>query len=204
MKALTVGLEPDLFGAVPALPTGFRYRREVLSRELEVELLEHFRELPFREFEMNGYLGKRRVVSYGWKYDFDERILRQSGEIPDFLIPIREIAAKFAGIRSSRITQALVSEYGPGAGIGWHRDRPVFGDVIGISLSTACVFRLRRKSGISWERASLMAEPRSAYLLRGPSRTQWQHSIPPVDALRYSITFRTFRAAQDKGPRSVR
>ena len=87
----------------------------------------------------------------------------------------------------------MVTEYEPGAPIGWHRDRPQFEDVIGISLASPCTFRFRRKKGAGWERASFIAEPRSAYLLRGPARTEWQHSIPPVEALRYSITFRTLR-----------
>jgi alkylated DNA repair dioxygenase AlkB len=88
------------------------------------------------------------------------------------------------------LQHVLVTEYSPGAAIGWHRDKAVFGDVIGISLLSPCVFRLRRKVGTTWERVSLTAEPRSAYLLRGPSRTEWEHSIPAVEALRYSITFR--------------
>jgi alkylated DNA repair dioxygenase AlkB len=87
----------------------------------------------------------------------------------------------------------LVTEYSAGAGIGWHRDKDVFGQIVGISLLAPCVFRLRRKAGTTWERASVIAEPRSAYLLSGPSRTEWEHSIPPVDALRYSITFRNLR-----------
>ena len=88
---------------------------------------------------------------------------------------------------------ALVTEYGPGAAIGWHRDKPMFGEVIGISLLASCVFRLRRATNEGWERVSIVAEPRSAYLLSGPSRTEWEHSIPPVDALRYSVTFRNLR-----------
>ncbi|WP_354081155.1 alpha-ketoglutarate-dependent dioxygenase AlkB [Bradyrhizobium sp. S3.5.5] len=77
-----------------------------------------------------------------------------------------------------------------GAGIGWHKDRPVFGDVAGISLLSSCTFRLRRRTAKSFERSTLVAEPRSVYLLRGPSRTEWQHSIPGVESLRYSVTFR--------------
>jgi alkylated DNA repair dioxygenase AlkB len=98
-----------------------------------------------------------------------------------------------AGIAPDDLPHALVTEYGPGATIGWHRDKGVFGDVIGISLLSPCVFRLRRKVGAKWERYSLTAEPRSAYLLRAASRTEWEHSIPAVDALRYSVTFRTLR-----------
>ena len=97
-------------------------------------------------------------------------------------------------MKATELQQALVTEYQAGAGIGWHRDTAVFGDVVGISLAAPCVFRLRRKSGDTWERVSLTAEPRSAYLLRGPSRTEWEHSIPDVDALRYSITFRNLRS----------
>jgi alkylated DNA repair dioxygenase AlkB len=94
------------------------------------------------------------------------------------------------------LQQVLVTEYDAGAGIGWHRDKAVFGEVVGISLLSPCRFRLRRKAGTTWERVSLTAEPRSGYLLSGPSRTEWEHSIPEVDELRYSITFRNFRAAQ--------
>jgi hypothetical protein len=102
-------------------------------------------------------------------------------------------AARFAHINADELQHVLVTEYPAGAAIGWHKDKRVFGDVIGISLLSACVFRFRRKSGATWKRASFVAEPRSAYLLRGPAREQWEHSIPPVDALRYSITFRGFR-----------
>jgi alkylated DNA repair dioxygenase AlkB len=96
-------------------------------------------------------------------------------------------------MEARQLQHALVTEYGAGAGIGWHRDKAVFGEVVGISLLTPCVFRLRRPSGTAWDRVALTAEPRSAYLLSGPSRTEWEHSIPPVSALRYSITFRNLR-----------
>jgi alkylated DNA repair dioxygenase AlkB len=180
-------------GTGPALPEGFRYRPDVISSDQERELLERMRELPFREFEFQGYVGKRRVVSYGWKYDFNERQLQKVDDIPPFLIPLRETAAEFAEVSASSLQQALVTEYAPGAGIGWHRDKAMFGEVIGISLLSPALFRLRRKVGSKWERASVIAEPRSAYLMRGPSRTEWEHSIPEVDALRYSVTFRNFR-----------
>jgi alkylated DNA repair dioxygenase AlkB len=179
-----------LFGAGPALPEGFVYQREVISPTEEARLLDNFKDLPFREFEFHGYLGKRRVVSFGWRYNFDESELQKSNDIPEFLLTVREAAASFAGLKASHLQHVLVTEYGAGAAIGWHRDKAVFGDVIGISLLSSCVFRLRRKNGSKWDRASVTAEPRSAYLMRGPSRTVWEHSIPPVDALRYSITFR--------------
>lgn len=176
-----------------APPEGFLYQPDVLPAAEERELVERIRELPLKEFEFHGYVGKRRVLSYGWHYDFAERTLRETDEIPDFLRPLRDRAAAFAGVAPQDLPHALVTEYGPGAAIGWHRDKGVFGDVIGVSLLSACVFRLRRKAGAKWERYSLTAEPRSAYLMRGPSRTEWEHSIPAVDDLRYSITFRTLK-----------
>jgi alkylated DNA repair dioxygenase AlkB len=176
-----------------ALPQGFRYQPDIIPLEQEQGLLDQVRELPFKEFEFQGFVGKRRTVSYGWRYDFNQRVLQQADNIPHFLLALRETAAGFAGMDPERLQQVLVTEYAAGAGIGWHRDKAVFGEVIGISLLSACRFRLRRKAGVSWERVSLTAEPRSAYLLSGPSRTEWEHSIPPVDVLRYSITFRNFR-----------
>jgi alkylated DNA repair dioxygenase AlkB len=106
---------------------------------------------------------------------------------------VRELAGRFASVKASELHHVLVTEYSPGSAIGWHRDKAVFGDVIGISLLSSCNFRLRRRVGKTWERASIIAEPRSAYLMRGPSRTEWEHSIPAVESLRYSITLRNFR-----------
>ena len=184
-----------LFGAASRLPEGFRYEPEVVRPDEEQTLLQHIRELSFKSFQFHGYVGKRRVVSLGWRYDFNDRVLREAGDIPPFLLPLRERAAGFAGLTATQLQQALVTEYEAGAAIGWHRDKAEFGDVIGISLLGSCVFRLRRKVGTTWDRVSLTAEPRSAYLLRGPSRTEWEHSIPAVDSLRYSITFRSLRLA---------
>jgi alkylated DNA repair dioxygenase AlkB len=181
-------------GAAP--PEGFRYEPDVLPPDEERALVERIPELPLKEFEFHGYVGKRRTASYGWHYDFGERRLQEAEEIPGFLLPVRDRAAAFAGLEPGDLPHVLVTEYGPGAAIGWHKDKAVFGDVIGISLLSPAVFRLRRKDGAKWERYSLTAEPRSAYLMRGPSRTEWEHSIPGVDSLRYSLTFRTLRAGR--------
>jgi alkylated DNA repair dioxygenase AlkB len=180
--------------ATTEMPEGFRYEPGVISPDSERILLEQIQGLPFREFEFQGYVGKRRVVSYGWRYDFNERALQQADNIPDFLLSLRSVAAGFAGMSPEKLQQVLVTEYDAGASIGWHRDKAVFGEVIGISLLSSCRFRLRRKEGSTWERVSLIAEPGSAYLLSGPSRTEWEHSIPAVEALRYSVTFRNFRS----------
>jgi alkylated DNA repair dioxygenase AlkB len=181
--------------AAPAFPEGFRYESDILTPAQEIELLAQVRDLPLVEFQFQGYVGKRRVVSYGWQYDFNLRALRETDDIPPFLLTLRKTAAEFASMPPERLQQVLVTEYDAGAGIGWHRDKAVFGEVIGFSLLSACRFRFRRKAGSGWERVSLTAEPRSAYLLSGPARTEWEHSIPEVDTLRYSITFRNFREA---------
>ena len=186
----------DIFGAppVPALPEGFAYADDLISRDEERALLESVGTLPFREFEFHGYTGKRRVVSFGWRYDFETERLDPRDDVPAWLLPLRARAAAFAGLAPERLAQTLVTEYPAGAAIGWHRDRAVYEDVIGVSLATSCTFRLRRAVADGWERRSLEARPRSVYLLRGPSRTEWEHSIPPVDQLRYSVTFRNLRA----------
>lgn len=176
-----------------SLPAGFKYQPELLSEPGEDALVREFAELPFREFEFHGFQGKRRVVSFGWRYDFNGGGLSKAEDIPAFLLPARDKAAAFARIPASGLQHALLTEYPPGATIGWHKDRGVFGRVIGISLLAPCTFRFRRKAGTKWQRASFIAEPRSVYLLDGSARTEWEHSIPAVSALRYSITFRTLK-----------
>jgi alkylated DNA repair dioxygenase AlkB len=187
--------QPDLFQAPPALPAGFRYQSDFLSADEERNLVERFATLSFKAFEFQGYRGKRRVISFGWQYDFNRMELRRTEDIPAFLLPLRNRAARFANLNASDLQHVLLTEYAAGAGIGWHKDKPIFAEVIGISLGAPCVFRFRRKSGSAWERASVIAVPRSAYLLQGPSRTEWEHSIPAMNDLRYSITFRNFKSA---------
>jgi alkylated DNA repair dioxygenase AlkB len=188
----------SLFDADPELPEGFRYQPELITPAEEQSLVDAMAHLPFREFEFGPYVGKRRVVSFGWQYRFDGSGLHEAEPIPDFLLPLRGRSAAFASLDVEGLRHALVTEYRPGAAIGWHRDRSVFGVTVGISLLSACRFRFRRKDGNGWQRASLLAEPRSAYLLAGVARDAWEHSIPAVEALRYSITFRTL--AQPRSP----
>jgi alkylated DNA repair dioxygenase AlkB len=182
---------------------GFRYRPALIGPADEAALLTRVRDLPFREFEFHGYTGKRRVVSFGWQYDYSGRQLRKADDIPEFLLPLRSLAASFAHLEPAALQQVLVTEYRPGTGIGWHRDKSVFGQVVGISLLAPCVLRFKRKvSGDlppdrgrsrQWERVNVLAEPRSAYHLSGPARLVWEHSILRVDEMRYSITFRNVR-----------
>lgn len=188
-----MSLDPDLFPPAPALPEGFRYKPELISPAEEQALIGALQHLPFKAFEFHGFTGKRRVISFGWRYNFNGGGLKQAEPTPDFLLPVQSQAAKFAGIAESDIEHVLLTEYGEGASIRWHRDRSVFGDVIGISLLSPCTFRLRKKEGEGWLRASLELQSRSAYLLSGKVRTAWEHSIPSVNRLRYSITFRTVR-----------
>ena len=186
------------------MPEGFHYWPDLISQQEENALLEAVSKLEFKPFEFRGYLGNRRVVSFGWRYDFKDSSLKRATAIPAFLLPVRERTAEAARIAPSAIEQALVTEYAPGAAIGWHRDRLIYGEVIGVSLASQCTFRFRRKSGQSWDRASLILDPRSAYILRGPSRTDWEHSIPAVATLRYSITFRTMKSKVKDGARGPR
>jgi alkylated DNA repair protein (DNA oxidative demethylase) len=186
--------QPNLFGdEAPALPEGLVYRPELVGRDEENALAKLMAELPFAPFQFHGFEGNRRTISYGWHYAFDGSGLHEAAPIPDWLRPLRERAAAFAGLPAEALEHVLLVEYAPGAGIGWHRDRPAFGDVIGVSLLARARLRFRRKAGNRWERSNVLAEPRSAYLLRGPARSEWEHSIPPMEALRYSITFRTLK-----------
>jgi alkylated DNA repair dioxygenase AlkB len=182
---------------VQTVPEGFQYLPEILTPDEEERLLQRFADLPFQAFEFRGFEGKRRVVSYGWRYDFSKQKVETADPIPDFLLPVREVGSRFAGLDTEALEQVSVIEYSPGSAIGWHKDRPQFGDVVGVSLASACRFRFRRQKSGKWERVNLTVDPRSMYLLRGPSREEWQHSIPGVATLRYSITMRTFRRSHE-------
>jgi alkylated DNA repair dioxygenase AlkB len=178
--------------AEPAVP-GFRYQEELLSAAEEKALVADFAALPFKPFEFHGYLGNRRTVSFGWRYDYSGARLRKAEEMPDFLVPLRDQAAGFAQLGPDALVHALVTEYAPGAGIGWHRDKAHFGKVVALSFCAPCRLRFRRKRESGWDRQAVTVTPRSAYLLDGEARQVWEHSIPPMDALRYSVTFRSLK-----------
>jgi alkylated DNA repair dioxygenase AlkB len=174
----------------PGLP-GFVYRPEAISPDEEATLAEALSRLDLRAFEMRGYAARRRVAYFGRRYDDAARGLKDGPPIPDFLQALRKKASDLVDVAPDALVHALINEYPPGAPIGWHRDRPAFGQVVGFSLLSPCIMRFRRERSGGWDRQSLTLEPRSAYGLAGEARSVWEHSIPPVEALRYSITFRT-------------
>jgi alkylated DNA repair dioxygenase AlkB len=174
------------------LPAGLRYVQGLITLAEEGELVGHIRELQLRPFEFHGYQGLRRTHSFGYRYDYTRQAVLHADPMPGFLEPLRGKVALFAGCAPREFAQALVTEYRPGAPIGWHRDKPEFGHVVGVSLLSGCVLRFRhRRPDGKWYRYRLRLQPRSAYLLSGESRTQWEHSIAPMAELRYSVTFRT-------------
>lgn len=179
--------------APPAMPEGFAYQPELIGADEEADLVRRFADLDFKPYEHLGYLGNRRIASFGWRQDDGGRMVETGDPIPDLLQLLLGKVAAFTGLARDSFRHALVTEYAPGAGIGWHRDRPPAVAIAGVSLLSPCAFRLRRRAGERWDRATLQAAPRSAYLMSGPARSDWQHSIPPVEALRYSVTFRTVR-----------
>jgi alkylated DNA repair dioxygenase AlkB len=186
--------QTDLFAAPAGLPEGFRYHTGVLSVEEGEALAREFASLPFKPFDFHGYLANRQVVSFGYRYDYGRRAVVEAAPFPPFLLSLRSKIAALFDRPEDAFRQVLINEYRPGAGIGWHRDKAQFDEVVGVSLLAPCSLRFRRKAGATWERASLIVEPRSAYLLSGPARTEWEHSIPVLDQLRYSITLRTLVA----------
>jgi len=179
------------------LPEGFLYQPEFLSGAEEAELLHAIQTLPFTSFEFGEYTAKRRIVVYGWDYDFGSRHASETDPIPEWLWPLRARAAEFASVASEDLVEAVVTEYPSGAPIGWHRDVPQFGDVVGISLLSDCRMRFKPREA-EGKPVSITLEPRSVYLLRGPVRWMFQHSIAAVKSLRYSITFRTLRNGRVK------
>ncbi|MGY3604781.1 alpha-ketoglutarate-dependent dioxygenase AlkB [Bradyrhizobium sp. Leo121] len=173
-------------------PEGLRYAADFISPDVERELIARIAALPLQPFQFGQYQGKRRVASFGFRYDYTERRMREADFIPDWLRPLIEQVEAFGGPRTE-IAQALCTEYETGVGIGWHRDKPHYERVFGLSLGSPCKFRFRRPAGDKWERFTLEAQPRSIYLLSGEARQIWEHSIPAVEAPRYSITLRTMR-----------
>jgi len=189
--------QEDLFGApAPVLPEGMVYETDFLDTAQERSLVDLAASMPLKEMNYKGYTARRRVANFGGKYDFEANRLEAAAPLPPELQPLREKVAAWLGARPEDFVQALVAEYREGTPLGWHRDVPDFEDVVGVSLLSEAVMRFRpfppkepKKAGV----IKLVVEPRSIYLLRGPARWAWQHSVAPTKSLRYSITFRTAR-----------
>jgi alkylated DNA repair dioxygenase AlkB len=183
------------------LIAGLRYEEDVVGKAEERNLLDRLGALELAPFRFHGWLGNRKTQSFGWRYDFDDASFMPGEPIPQWLLPIRERAAAFARLKPDDFVHVLLARYDPGAGIGWHRDRDVFETVVGVSLNTPATLRFRKRTATGFKRASLEVTPRSAYLLSGEARHDWEHSISPGSSLRFSITFRTL---SQKGRRIAR
>jgi DNA oxidative demethylase len=176
-------------------PEGLVYRPDFLSANEEQDLLAAIEQLDFRETSMRGQTARRTARHFGYDYERYGRLV-PGDPLPAWLASLRDGCARLAGLEPEELAQALVQRYPPGATIGWHRDAPMFGSVVGVSLASACRMRFQRGRGDERETFELELEPRSAYVLAGAARNAWQHSIPPTKNLRYSVTYRTLRSPE--------
>jgi alkylated DNA repair dioxygenase AlkB len=179
----------DLFGA-PLLP-GFAYAEGLVTPDEEALLIAAVDAAGLSPFRFQGWLGKRLTTSFGWRYDFDDGAFTMGAPLPEWLLPLREKAADFAGLPAADFAHALLIRYDPGAGIGWHKDRPVFEHVVGVSLGNPAVIRFRRRRPGGFDRFAAPVAPRSVYHLSSEVRHDWEHSLAPMDVPRWSITFRS-------------
>jgi alkylated DNA repair dioxygenase AlkB len=192
-------MQHDLFN--PPLIAGLGYGEDAVTPADEAALIAAIDAAPLSPFRFHGWTGKRLTASFGWRYDFDDATFREAEPIPDWLLPLRARAAAFAGLSADALIHALVIRYDPGAGIGWHRDRPVFEHVVGVSLGNPATLRLRRRrEGGGFDRLSVPLAPRSIYRLSGEARHGWEHSIAPMEVPRWSVTFRSM---SERGARSA-
>jgi alkylated DNA repair dioxygenase AlkB len=196
------GLNGDLnlFEVAAKVPDGFIYHRNFISEAEEPELIREIQSLHLKSFKYYQFTGKRRIASFGWQYEFGKSEITRAPDMPAFLLPVRIRAGTLFNIDPNSLMQTSIIEYSTGSPIGWHRDISQFGVVVGISLGAACRMRFRKYNRVRSrilkrdEILSIELEPRSLYLMSGASRELWQHSIPPVKDLRYSIMMRTLRA----------
>jgi DNA oxidative demethylase len=189
-------VQPDLFAG--EIVPGLAYAPDLMTAAEEAELIERLDDVSLAPFRFQNWLGKRETASFGWRYDFTDASFAPAAPIPEFLLPLRERLARFAERAPGEFVQALVVRYDPGAGIGWHRDRPVFEHVAAVSLGAFAALRLRRRMAGGFERAVLPLEPRSAYHLSGEARHEWEHSILPLPERRWSVSFRSLAGPSGK------
>lgn len=199
--------DPTLFDASAQVPDGFIYRQNFVSEGEEQELIREIQKIQLEPFKYYQFTGKRRTASFGWQYEFGASEITAAPEMPPFLLPLRTRAGKVFNIDPISLIQTSIIEYSTGSPIGWHRDIPYFGIVVGVSLGAACRMRFRKYSRVRSKKLnrdevlSIELQPRSVYLMSGASREIWQHSIPPVKELRYAIMMRTLRAKPEKNSR---
>jgi alkylated DNA repair protein (DNA oxidative demethylase) len=174
-------------------PEGLAYLPDLVSAGEEERLLGRLVEESYGEVRMRGQVARRMVRHYGMSYDFEAAAITPGDPVPEWLVELRGRCAGLLGIEDERLAECLLTRYPPGATIGWHRDAPMFGDVVGVSFGSSCLLRFQRGQRDQRRVFEQLLEPRSGYVLSGPSRAAWQHSIPPVAEERYSITFRTLR-----------
>ena len=179
-------------------PPGFLYYPDTVTADEVSALVARVRAIEFSPVEMRGQVARRRTAHFGWVYGYESWRITPGPPLPPFLLPLRERVGALAGVDAAALAEVLVTEYPAGAAIGWHRDAPQFGVVIGVSLLSACRMRFQHGRGAERRTRAVTLEPRSAYVLTGEARQQWQHSIPAMRAPRYSITFRTL-GTQERG-----
>jgi alkylated DNA repair dioxygenase AlkB len=189
-----------LFDVPAQVPDGFIYRQNFISEAEEQELMREIQKVSLEPFKYYQFTGKRRTASFGWQYEFGRSEVTAAPEMPPFLLPLRTRAGNVFNIDPNSLIQTSIIEYSTGSPIGWHRDIPQFGVVIGISLGAPCRMRFREYSRVRSKKLnrdevlSIELQPRSIYLMSGASRESWQHSIPPVKELRCAVMMRTLRA----------
>jgi alkylated DNA repair dioxygenase AlkB len=199
--------DPTLFDASAQVPDGFLYRKNFISEAEEQELIEEIQKVQLEPFKYYQFTGKRRTASFGWQYEFDASEITAAPEMPPFLLPLRIRAGKVFNVDPNSLVQTSIIEYSTGSPIGWHRDIPQFGVVVGVSLGAACRMKFRKYNRVRSKKVdrdevlSIELQPRSIYLMSGAARESWQHSIPPVKELRYAIMMRTLRSKHEKAVR---
>src|SRR6478735_4176589 len=181
-------LQGDLFASGAPLVPGLVIVPDAVSAVEEDRLAARIDAAPLKPFEFGQWRGKRLTAHYGSAYDFARGRLGEAPPLPDWLLALRERLAPLAGMDPAALEAALLIRYDPGAGIGWHRDRPQYGEVLGLSLGAPAVLRLRRRTADGFERRKLALPPRSLYRLSDEVRWEWEHSIAPLDDTRRSIT----------------
>ena len=186
-------LQGDLFATDAPIVPGLVLVPDAVTPADEARLVADIDAAPLKPFEFGQWRGKRLTTHYGSAYDFARGRLGEAPPLPGWLLDLRERLAPLAGMDPAALEAALLIRYDPGAGIGWHRDRPQYGEVVGLSLAAPCTLRLRRRTTDGFERRSVALPPRSLYRLSGEVRWDWEHSIAPMETTRRSITFRSLR-----------